>query len=130
MGDSVQWARYLRHQNLRPPTPVGHSWGSGSSAVHGALEELAEDVQPKARLCDQGVKQHHGYFRIKGGKDKNYFYWMFEARENPKNAPLVLWLTGGPGCSSEIALFAENGHAPSTRMGRPLAAIPIRGTRR
>lgn len=22
------------------------------------------------------------------------FYWLFEARNNPKTAPLVLWLTG------------------------------------
>ena len=37
------------------------------------------------------------------------FYWWFESRDDPKNDPLVLWLTGGPGCASEIALFYENG---------------------
>merc|ERR1712216_128737 len=107
--ESKQWARYLRHKNLRPPTPVGHKWEDNSGSMHGSLEELQADMKPKARLCDQTVKQHHGYFRIKGGKDKNYFYWLFEARENPEHAPVVLWLTGGPGCSSEIALFGENG---------------------
>ena len=35
------------------------------------------------------------------------FYWLFPALTSP--APLVLWLTGGPGCASEIALFYENG---------------------
>jgi len=39
----------------------------------------------------------------------NLFYWMFESQNNPKTDPLVLWLTGGPGCSSELALFFENG---------------------
>ena len=34
---------------------------------------------------------------------------MFEARNNPATAPLVLWLTGGPGCSSELAVFYEQG---------------------
>lgn len=43
------------------------------------------------------------------GFDKNYFYWFFEARNAPATAPLVLWMTGGPGCSSEVALFGENG---------------------
>ena len=39
----------------------------------------------------------------------NLFYWFFESRSNPAKDPLVLWLTGGPGCSSELALFLENG---------------------
>lgn len=37
------------------------------------------------------------------------FYWMFESRDAPSTDPLVLWLTGGPGCASEVALFYENG---------------------
>mmetsp|Transcript_9348 Transcript_9348/g.15769 ORF Transcript_9348/g.15769 Transcript_9348/m.15769 type:complete len:120 (+) Transcript_9348:49-408(+) len=37
------------------------------------------------------------------------FYWWFESRNDAENDPLVLWLTGGPGCASEVALFFENG---------------------
>jgi len=37
------------------------------------------------------------------------FYWWFPSRSSRENDPLVLWLTGGPGCSSELALFVENG---------------------
>eukprot|EP01061_Rhynchopus_euleeides_P021696 TRINITY_DN353_c0_g1_i4.p1 TRINITY_DN353_c0_g1~~TRINITY_DN353_c0_g1_i4.p1 ORF type:complete len:466 (+),score=199.44 TRINITY_DN353_c0_g1_i4:46-1398(+) len=60
-------------------------------------------------LCDPTVKQMHGYYSLTTGLFKEYFYWGFESRNDPKNDPVVLWMTGGPGCSSEVALFAENG---------------------
>jgi len=37
------------------------------------------------------------------------FYWVFESRADAATDPLVMWLTGGPGCASEVALFYENG---------------------
>ena len=37
------------------------------------------------------------------------FYWLFPSQESPSNNPFVVWLTGGPGCSSELAIFYENG---------------------
>ncbi|XP_051113627.1 serine carboxypeptidase-like 48 [Andrographis paniculata] len=37
------------------------------------------------------------------------FYYFFESRSSRKDAPVVVWLTGGPGCSGSLALFYENG---------------------
>lgn len=60
-------------------------------------------------LCDPTVKNVPGYFKIEGKEEKHYFYWFFESRSSPSTDPLVIWLTGGPGCSSQLALFVENG---------------------
>jgi len=59
--------------------------------------------------CDPGVTQHSGYFDIDAATNKHYFFWMFEAKKNPSTAPTILWMTGGPGCSSGLAILAENG---------------------
>jgi len=55
------------------------------------------------------TKQYSGYIPVNPQYNANMFYWMFESQNSPSTDPLVLWMTGGPGCSSELALFFENG---------------------
>ncbi|CAI5731158.1 unnamed protein product [Hyaloperonospora brassicae] len=69
---------------------------------------LTMDTVDNDTFCD-ATKQLSGYFHITGSKSKHYFYWFFESRRTPRTDPLVLWLTGGPGCSSILALLQENG---------------------
>jgi serine carboxypeptidase-like clade 1 len=37
------------------------------------------------------------------------FYYFIESERSPKDDPLVLWLTGGPGCSGLSAILYEIG---------------------
>ena len=88
---------------------------SFSPAATSFLEEVPHAAG--AGLCDPNVKQYSGYFKLAEQPTRNYFYWFFESRNNPATDPVVLWMTGGPGCSSEVALFGENGPCTVNALG-------------
>ncbi|KAI1891029.1 hypothetical protein AGOR_G00159650 [Albula goreensis] len=52
-------------------------------------------------------KQYSGYLDVAG--NKHLHYWFVEAQNNPTTSPVVLWLNGGPGCSSLDGLLTEHG---------------------
>ncbi|KAL6969201.1 Serine carboxypeptidase-like 45 [Sarracenia purpurea var. burkii] len=55
-------------------------------------------------------QQFSGYVTVDENKHRALFYYFVEAEIDPASKPLVLWLNGGPGCSSlGVGAFSENG---------------------
>ncbi|PMD21864.1 alpha/beta-hydrolase [Hyaloscypha hepaticicola] len=52
-------------------------------------------------------QQYTGWVHIPGKYPTNTFFWFFGARQSTEQ--LTIWLNGGPGASSMIGLFTENG---------------------
>ena len=86
-----------------------------STPSRSKMERITITSDP-VTICD--VNSKSGYMSIDGseydrdGEDKHLFYWQFDKRnaaEGDSTIPFVVWLTGGPGCSSSLALLAENG---------------------
>lgn len=56
---------------------------------------------------DISFRHYSGY--LAGAQDKHLHYWFVESSRSPVDDPVVLWMNGGPGCSSMEGLLVELG---------------------
>ncbi|KAM3517671.1 hypothetical protein NHJ13051_008786 [Beauveria bassiana] len=99
------------------PPPV-----TGVKTLKSKFHENVTISYKQPGLCETtpGVKSYAGHVHLPASLledihgvrheyDTNTFFWFFEARHDPENAPLAIWLNGGPGASSMMGLLQENG---------------------
>jgi len=83
-------------------------WSSHADLVEDFLEtENGHYNATNSGYGPEKVLNWAGYITI--NSTRHLWYWFFESRNEPSTDPFVLWMTGGPGCSSQLALFYENG---------------------
>ncbi|AQZ09641.1 YBR139W [Zygosaccharomyces parabailii] len=104
---------------------LGDTYGREPKNLHQEVQRIADDsvttilsdidsryslrvkeIAPE-KLGVDTVKQWSGYLDYEDSK--HWFYWFFESRNDPEHDPLILWLNGGPGCSSFTGLLFELG---------------------
>lgn len=55
------------------------------------------------------VNSFAAYLTVNEQFNSNLFFWFFPSQIDYANAPVILWLQGGPGATSLLGLFTENG---------------------
>ncbi|KAF9351499.1 Cell death protease [Mortierella sp. AD094] len=55
------------------------------------------------------LKQYAGHIALDIEKESHLFFWMVANKQSQESSKLVIWLNGGPGCSSADGYFLESG---------------------
>ena len=75
--------------------------------THGKNKLRATLNDPSGLKIDPKSQQWSGYLDTQD--NKQLFFWLFESRNNPATDPIIIWLNGGPGCSSLYGALTQWG---------------------
>ncbi|KAK6033227.1 serine carboxypeptidase, partial [Ostertagia ostertagi] len=92
---------YVAPSTTKPPSTTSGSMPTNWDAAPWLITSLPNFDEPLSS------KHYSGYLSI--SETRKLFYWYIESENDPTKDPVVLWLNGGPGCSSLEGLFLEMG---------------------
>ncbi|KAI4335518.1 hypothetical protein L6164_014156 [Bauhinia variegata] len=78
---------------------LSHTFATSSSDPF-VQQRLDRVLGLPGQSFDVSFAHYAGYVTVNEEAGRALFYWFFEAVEDHQDKPLVLWLNGGPGCSS------------------------------
>ena len=119
----------LTLSNGQYPPPVDS--GSNITVIHSPVDGdiTISFKSPSIGTCTTAFptqQQYTGYVSlppftlapIQQNYSINTFFWFIEARTNANTAPLTIYINGGPGSSSMVGLFQENGPCQVVEMAQ------------
>ncbi|XP_041026549.1 serine carboxypeptidase-like 31 [Juglans microcarpa x Juglans regia] len=84
--------------SAEPVVSLKHrKWGRGKKLASGGNGDLVTDLPGQPAV---GFRHYAGYVTVNETNGRALFYWFYESTTEADGKPLVLWLNGGPGCSS------------------------------
>ncbi|OAL72421.1 hypothetical protein A7D00_3420 [Trichophyton violaceum] len=112
---------------------VSSSFSSGTSRTtvsatisNGVSINYTSPVSGTCETTFRHQRQYTGYVSLPpstiGSIQQNYsintFFWLVESRFNAQNAPLTVYLNGGPGSTSLVGVFQETGPCEVIEIGK------------
>ncbi|KAK2969850.1 hypothetical protein RJ640_030159 [Escallonia rubra] len=83
---------------LEPVVDARHGqWSTERKLNSLGSEDLVTNLPGQPNI---DFRHYAGYVTVNEKNGRALFYWFYEALTLPNEKPLVLWLNGGPGCSS------------------------------
>ncbi|XP_063237649.1 venom serine carboxypeptidase-like [Bacillus rossius redtenbacheri] len=101
--------RSEEHQESHLDRDVGTALILTSYIEAGQIGEARNKSKVTGSLFHEDIPSYSGFFTVNSTYDSNLFFWFFPAEHDYENAPVLLWLQGGPGLSAMYGLFNEVG---------------------